>query len=85
MISFYQQDGYKFFFSPVEGERQAHVHIIGQRGQMIVWLKPLTAALAHNVSDNEQKTMLRIVEENLHDFLTKWTEWYESYSPYVAG
>lgn len=80
MISFFQRSGFKFFFSPSESENLAHVIITGKGGQMIVFLNPLSPALAHNMTDNDQEAAMEIVKEYHQLLMARWFEWHESFS-----
>ncbi len=80
MISFYQKNGFRFFFSNQENEAPAHVHVIGRGGQMIVWLEPISPALSHNLCESDQRAAVKIVKENHDHLMARWFDWYESFS-----
>lgn len=77
MPTILRKDGFRFLFYSREGSEPAHIHIIGQGGEMKVWLKDLSISKIYNLSPKYQKKILLIVSKNQKLFLQKWSEYHE--------
>lgn len=78
MPTIHRELGFRFFFYSNEGKEPAHIHILGKSGEMKIWLDPVHIANTYNMLPKDQKTVLRIINENLAKFKLDWSKWHDS-------
>jgi hypothetical protein len=67
--------GYRFFFFSNENGEPVHVHVKKGEGEGKVWLEPtIKAAYLWGFKAQEEKEILRMVEEHRELFKSKWHE-----------
>lgn len=73
-------NGYRFFFYSNEGNEPAHIHVIGNAGEMKIWLDPIEVSTVYKLNAKNQREVLKITKDNVRLFLDKWTEYYSGIS-----
>jgi hypothetical protein len=71
-------NGFRFFFFSADGNEPIHVHVKKGGGDGKVWLEPeLKPAYLIDFTAQEEKQIMKIVEENRKLIIKKWNEYFD--------
>lgn len=55
MPTILKEEGFRFLFYSREGQEPSYIHVVGDDGEMKVWLNDLSIAKIYNLSPKYQK------------------------------
>jgi hypothetical protein len=70
-------NGFRFFFFSNENNEPIHVHVTKGEAVGKIWLLPaVRVAYLYGFSNNEEKLIMKILDEYAEQFKLKWNEYF---------
>jgi len=70
------KNGYRFYFYAGDGTEPAHVHVEKGDGEGKIWLDPVLKPGYLHFKAQEQKKIMKIVEEHYEILKKKWDDYF---------
>jgi hypothetical protein len=67
---------YRFFFYAGDRNEPLHIHVQHDNNEAKYWLSPIQLARNHGFSGPELRKIGKIVEENEHQLIESWNEFF---------
>lgn len=70
-------NGFRFFFYSNESNEPIHIHVTKGNSNGKIWLEPsIVIAYLYGFNNNDEKTILQIIQTHYTQFKNKWYEYF---------